>query len=241
MHRPNIIVPMAGLGTRFSEAGYLNIKPMIDIDGKPMVERVIDSVGIDGNWTFIVQRLHRERYNLDSFLQNLRPGCTIVDTGNGPTEGAACSVLLTKDYINNDRPLIVINSDNIIDWDIDLYAEFLNSASDGLILCFNDTDPKWSFARIGKDGLVEEVAEKNPISDIATAGMYIWKRGSDFVCAAEQMIEKNIRVKGEFYLCPVYNENILLGHKIAVGMVNQMHGVGTPEDLKIYLENLKTE
>jgi dTDP-glucose pyrophosphorylase len=233
---PNIVVPMAGMGSRFSQAGYKDIKPLIPIHGKPMISHVVDSVGIDGNWIFIVQKIHRELYDLDDILNNIRPGCTIVDTGDGVTQGAACSVLLAKEFIDNDSPLIIINSDNIIKWDTTAFDMFAESDSSGLILCFNDTDPKWSFARLDSAGkYVVEVAEKRPISDNATAGMYIWKHGNTFVCAAEQMIAKNIRVNNEFYLAPVYNENILMGDKIVINIVNEMHGVGTPEDLERYL------
>lgn len=241
MNKPNIIVPMAGMGSRFSAAGYKDIKPMIDIDGKPMIERVIESVGIDGNWIFIVQKGHREDYNLDSFLRKLRPDCTIIDTGYGPTEGAACSVLLAKEFINNDSPLIVINSDNIINWDVSIYSEITEKGADGLILCFKDRDPKWSFAEINENGVVTRVAEKDPISEYATAGLYIWSKGRNFVAAAEQMIQKNIRVNNEFYLCPVYNENIQSGQTIKIGLVKEMHGVGAPEDLEKYLELVKDQ
>lgn len=227
---------MAGLGSRFSQAGYKDIKPLIPIHGKPMISHVVDSVGLEGNWIFIVQKVHRELYNLDEILNSIRPGCTIVDTGSGVTQGAACSVLLAKELINNDSPLIIINSDNIIDWDTTVINSFADSNSEGLILCFKDTDPKWSFAKLDNAGeYVIEVAEKLPISDNATAGMYIWKHGNNFVRAAEQMIAKNIRVNNEFYLAPVYNENILMGHKIIINIVNEMHGVGTPEDLERYL------
>jgi dTDP-glucose pyrophosphorylase len=229
---------MAGLGSRFATAGYKDIKPMIDIMGKPMIERVIDSVGVDGNWVFIVQKGHREQYKLDDFLRKLRPGAVIIDTGYGVTEGAACSVLLAKQHINNQRPLIVINSDNIISWNTKNYQLIDQQLADGMILCFKDQDPKWSFAKLDQHGYVTVVAEKEPISDNATAGMYIWTRGQDFVRAAEQMIAKNIKVKGEFYLCPVYNENIELGQKITVEFVQEMHGVGTPEDLEIYLRKI---
>jgi len=233
---PNIVVPMAGMGSRFSQAGYKDIKPLIPIHGKPMISHVVDSVGVDGNWIFIVQKIHRELYNLDEILNNIRPGCTIVDTGDGVTQGAACSVLLAKEFINNNSPLIIINSDNIIEWDTNEFNTFIESNNEGLILCFKDTDPKWSFAKLDETGTyVTEVAEKKPISDNATAGMYIWKRGNKFVNAAEQMIEKNIRVNNEFYLAPVYNENILSGDKIVINIVNEMHGVGTPEDLERYL------
>jgi dTDP-glucose pyrophosphorylase len=233
---PTIIVPMAGMGNRFAVAGYKDIKPMIPIFGKPMVEHVANSVGMDGNWIFIVQKLHRERYRLDEFLRSIRPNCIIIDTGGGPTEGAACSILLAKPYINNDNPLIVINSDNIIKWDKAHYKKHIyEGESDGLILTFEDTDPKWSFARLDESGYVAEVAEKKPISTHATAGLYAWKYGKDFVAAAEQMIAKNIRVNNEFYVAPVYNENIAMGKKISIAQVESMDGVGTPEDLERYI------
>jgi len=227
---------MAGLGSRFVEAGYTDIKPLIPIFGKPMIEHVVDSVGIQGDWIFIVQKDHREKYNLDNILHSIRPGCTIIDTGGGVTEGAACSVLLAERHIDNYSPLIIINSDNIIRWDAEnIFSKFIESETDGLILCFKDTDPKWSFARLGTDGYVLDVAEKNPISDNATAGMYIWKHGYDFVSSAKSMILKNIRVNNEFYICPVYNENIEAGQKISICMVDSMDGVGTPGDLERYL------
>lgn len=230
---PTIVVPMAGMGSRFSSVGYKEIKPMIPIFGKPMVEHVVDSVGIEGNWIFIVQKVHRIQYNLDALLEKIRPGCIVIDTGAGPTDGAACSVLLAKNYIDNDSPLIIINSDNIIKWNILDFKKFItNGEADGLILTFEDSDPKWSFAKINDLGFVIEVAEKNPISTHATAGMYIWKKGKDFVRAAEQMIYKNIRVNNEFYVAPIYNENIAMGQKISITPVIEMHGVGTPEDLE---------
>ncbi len=232
---------MAGLGTRFSEAGYTDIKPLIEILGKRMIEHAVDSVGIEGNWVFIVQKHHREQYSLDAILDKIRPGCTIIDTGGGVTEGAACSILLAEKYINPECPLILINSDNIIKWDATtMYNDLLSSDNDGLILCFKDTDPKWSFAKLDDSGrYVERVAEKNPISDNATAGLYIWKKAEDFIHAAKSMIFKNIRVNNEFYLCPVFNENIEAGQKIIITFAEEMHGVGTPDDLNCYLDKVK--
>lgn len=233
---PTIVVPMAGQGSRFVAAGFKDIKPLIPIFDKPMIEHVVESVGVAGNWVFIVQKEHREKYDLDNILERIQPGCTIIDTGGGVTEGAACSVLLADKHIDNNRPLIIINSDNIIKWDAEnIFPKFMESNSSGLILCFRDTDPKWSFAKLDESGYVSEVAEKNPISDNATAGMYIWKRGCDFVSAARSMIQQNIRVNNEFYLCPVYNENIKIGQRISICMVDSMDGVGTPEDLERYI------
>lgn len=230
---------MAGLGTRFSAVGYEDIKPLIPIYGKPMIQHSVESVGLDGNWVFIVQRDHRIQYNLDEVLTSICANCTIIDTGGGITEGAACSVLLAEKYIDNQNPLIIINSDNIIGWDSEeVFDDFMTNESDGLILCFKATESKWSFAKLGTNGYVDQVAEKDPISDNATTGLYIWKRGADFVSAAKGMISKNIRTNNEFYLCPVYNENIEMGQKIAVHMVKYMHGVGTPEDLDYFLNNV---
>jgi len=237
---PIIVVPMAGLGSRFVEAGYKDIKPLIPIFDKPMIEHVVNSVGLVGDWIFIVQKEHREKYDLDNILRDIRPGCKVIDTGGGVTEGAACSVLLAEEFINGGRPLIIINSDNIIGWDAEtIFPKFIDSDAVGLILCFKDADPKWSFARLGPDGYVLDVAEKDPISDNATAGMYIWKHGYDFVSSAKSMILKNIRVNNEFYICPVYNENIEAGQKISICMVDSMDGVGTPADLEGYINKWK--
>jgi dTDP-glucose pyrophosphorylase len=108
--------------------------------------------------------------------------------------------------------------------------------ADGGIITFTSTHPKWSFAKLNKYGFVTEVAEKNPISDIATVGVYFWKHGSDYVKYTEQMINKDIRVNNEFYVCPVYNEAIADGKKIRTFNIEKMWGIGTPEDLNYFLE-----
>jgi dTDP-glucose pyrophosphorylase len=239
--KPIVLVLMAGNGSRFSQVGYTLPKPLISINGKPMIEHVVNSVNIDADWVFFVQKQHIDKFQVDTVLQSIKPGCTVVSTDH-VTDGAARSALLacSKGNIDPDRPLFILNSDNILDWDAQQTVDqFLASALDGLILVFRDTDPKWSFAKVNEQGHVTEVAEKNPISDLATAGLYCWRRASAFLTAAQQMIAKDIRVKGEFYLCPVYNENITLGHYVGVSHVIKMHGVGTPEDLDIYLKYIK--
>ena len=125
---------------------------------------------------------------------------------DGITEGAACTALLAKEYIDNDAPLFFANSDQWVDWNpVGFMYEMQETEADGGIVTFKSTHPKWSFAKI--DGRVTEVAEKNPISENATVGYYYWKHGSEFVKYAEQMIEKDIRVNNEFYICPVFNES----------------------------------
>ena len=117
--------------------------------------------------------------------------------------------------------------------------EVENSKSDGYILTFESMHPKWSYIKVDQKNYVTEVAEKKPISNIATVGIYYWKHGKDFVKYAEQMISKNIRVNNEFYVCPVYNEAILDNKKIQKFDIDKMWGIGTPEDLDYFVNNYK--
>jgi HAD superfamily hydrolase (TIGR01509 family) len=235
----NVLIPMAGAGSRFEQAGYTFPKPLIDVNGKPMIQVVVDNLNIDANFIYIVQKSHRSKYNLDSLLNLLTPNCKIVEV-EGVTEGAACSALLAKDHINNQDPLFFANSDQFVEWNS---SEFLykmqETEVDGGIVIFKSTHPKWSFAKVNESGFVEEVAEKNPISDNATVGYYYWKHGSDFIKYAEQMINKDIRVNNEFYVCPVFNQAIESGLKISTFSAEKMWGLGTPEDLTLFLNSYK--
>jgi HAD superfamily hydrolase (TIGR01509 family) len=233
----NVLIPMAGAGSRFQQAGYTFPKPLIDVKGKPMIQVVAENLNIDATFIYVVQKEHREKYNLDTLLNLITPNCKIVEVSS-ITEGAACTTLLAKEYIDNDEPLLMANSDQFIDWDSNEFMyKMVEQDLDGGIVTFRSTHPKWSFAKTNENGYVTEVAEKKPISDIATAGIYYWKHGSDYVKFAEQMIEKNIRVNNEFYVCPVFNQAIEDGKRIKTFDVPTMWGLGTPEDLKYYIEN----
>ena len=235
----NVLIPMAGAGSRFEQVGYTFPKPLIEVKGKPMIQVVVDNLNIKANYIYVVQKKHREKYNLDTLLNLITPNCKIVET-DGVTEGAACTALLAKEYIDNDNPLFFANSDQFVEWDSNEFMYKMNETdSDGGIVSFRATHPKWSFAKVNAEGFVTEVAEKNPISDIATVGYYYWKHGSHFVKYAEQMIERNIRVNNEFYVCPVFNQAIEDGKKIRTFDIPKMWGLGTPEDLNYYLENYK--
>ena len=236
----NVLIPMAGAGSRFEAAGYTFPKPLIEVRKKPMIQVVIENLNIKANFIYVVQKEHREKYNLDALLSLITPGCKIVET-EGMTEGAACTALLAKEHINSKSPLFFANSDQFVEWDSNEFLYKMNETeADGGIVTFEATHPKWSFAKIDEKGLVTEVAEKKPISNIATVGFYYWKHGSDFVKYAEQMIDNEIRVNGEFYVCPVFNEAIKDCKAIRTFDVNGMWGLGTPEDLNYYLENYKS-
>ncbi len=235
----NVLIPMAGAGSRFEQAGYTFPKPLIEVNGKPMIQVVVENLSLDANFIFVVQRSHREQYNLDTMLNLIAPDCKIVEV-DSITEGAACTALLAREYIDKDESLFFANSDQFVDWNS---AEFMyrmqESEADGGIVTFKATHPKWSFVKVDNNGYVTEVAEKNPISDNATVGFYYWKHGSDFVKYADQMIERDVRVNNEFYVCPVFNQAIEDGKKIKISEVTGMWGLGTPEDLQYYLENYK--
>jgi dTDP-glucose pyrophosphorylase len=228
---------MAGAGSRFAQAGYTFPKPLIQVKDKPMIQVVVENLGLDANYIFVVQKAHREKYNLDAMLNLIIPGCKVVEV-DGMTEGAACTTLLAKEFIDNEHPLFFANSDQFVEWDpIEFMYNMQETEADGGILTFHATHPKWSFAKVDEFGKVIEVAEKNPISTNATVGYYYWKKGSDFVKYAEQMISKDIRVNNEFYVCPVFNEAIADDKTIRIVEARNMWGLGTPEDLEYFLKN----
>lgn len=231
-----ILIPMAGAGSRFEKAGYSFPKPLIEVLGKPMIQLVVENLNIEAQYIYIVQKSHNEKYNLEYLLQLITPNCEIIQV-EGLTEGAACTTLLARNLIDNDKSLLIANSDQYVEWNSSetLYS-FMSEGIDGGIVTFNATHPKWSYVKTNLNGFVEEVAEKKPISDIATVGIYYWKKGSDYVKYADRMINKNIRTNGEFYVCPVFNEAIQDNKKFKTKKIDKMWGLGTPEDLNSFLE-----
>ena len=236
-NKMNVLIPMAGAGSRFAEAGYTFPKPLIEVGNKPMIQVVTDNLNIEAHHIFIVQKEHYQKYNLETVLKLIKPNCSIVQV-EGVTEGAACTTLLAKKLINNDNPLVIANSDQFVEWNANevMYA-FSTEGIDGGILTFQSTHPKWSYAKKNDSGFVSEVAEKKPISTNATVGIYYYKKGSDYVKCAEEMIEKNIRTNNEFYVCPVYNQLIEKGGKVRTKDIRKMWGLGTPEDLNNFMNN----
>lgn len=232
-----IVIPMAGRGSRFEVAGYANPKPLIDVNGKPMIQRVIDNIGLDGEYVFLVLSDHLKRFNLENLLPQFcgKNKCSIVPVDQ-VTEGAACTVLLARDLIGADEELVLANSDQLVEWEpAQFVADMRAKNADGGILTFTATESKWSFARVVENDVVVEVAEKNPISNHATVGIYYYRCGRFFTEGADQMIQKNIRTNNEFYVCPVYNEIIQSGKIVYNYPITKMYGIGTPEDLEKYL------
>jgi len=229
----NILIPMAGAGSRFAKAGYEKPKPFIDVFGMPMIKHVVDNIGIDGQYIFIVQEQHLKEYPyMKKQLMNLKSNVQIVAIDE-LTEGAACTCLLAKDLINNNDPLLICNSDQWVDWDPNHFIKFVRSKkAAGAIPYFLSDSPKHSYSKIDFDkGVITRVAEKQVISNFATVGIYYWAKGSQFVDCAETMVSNNVRLNGEFYICPVYNILIRRG-KVIPYPVYEMRGMGTPEELE---------
>jgi HAD superfamily hydrolase (TIGR01509 family) len=238
--RCNVVIPMSGFGFRFSDAGYEMPKPFIDVKGKPMIQVVVENLGFsihNTRFIFIVRTEHIEKYNAHYILNLIAPGCIIISTPT-VTEGSACSILLAKEYIDNDEHLFIANSDQFVEWNCNEFMySMINDGIDGGIATFEADSLKWSYVKLDSDGFVCDVAEKKKISNHATVGFYFWKKGRDFIKYANQMIKNEIRTNGEFYTCPVYNEAINNGKKIKIFDVKKMWGLGTPEDLEYFLQN----
>ncbi len=244
--RLNIVIPMAGAGSRFAVAGYLLPKPLIDVAGRPMIEVVIKNIRPvrPHRFIFICQKAHLEQYALSRFLRALDPECVVLET-EGVTEGAACTVLKARHLIDSTEPLMIANSDQYVDFNINHYLARLDENDwDGMLMTMWADDPKWSFVALDATQHVVRVVEKEVISRDATVGIYNFKMGSAFVQAADAMIARKQLVNGEYYVAPTYNVMIDAGAKIGVynvGAVGKgMYGLGIPADLNSFLDLLST-
>lgn len=235
----NIVIPMAGSGSRFQEAGYRVPKPFIDLHGKPMIQRVFENLLIENaHYYFLVKKEHMLSHGsiLKEFTSSAQ--VTILPLEK-PTPGTAYTILHAAPYINSNSPLLIANCDQIVDIKIE---NFIHDAQlrhlDGSILTFFSSDSKWSYVKLADSSpYVAEVREKVVISNLATVGIYYFSHGHDFISAAIEMILNNDRVNGEFYTCPSYNYAIKRKKKIGVYHIDQhlIHGLGTPHDVDIYL------
>ena len=242
----NIVVPLAGQGKSFMQAGYSFPKPLIDVNGKPMIQLVVENLKPKSNhkFIFICLKEHYEKYSLSEIFDTITHGNYECIQLYGNTQGAACTVLTAINFINNDDELLIANADQIVDQSVDKFIQFSRrSKMDGTIMTFLSSHPKWSYVRVDSSGNILEVAEKKVISNNATVGIYYFKAGKDFVRLAQKMIEKDIKTNNEFYICPVFNELVLEGKKAKNFPIDKkdMHGMGTPEDLKQYLSYMENK
>ena len=238
----NIVIPMAGRGSRFAAVGYARPKPFIDVLGRTMIEHVLENLRLpDARFLAIARGDHlaAEAQTVERLRGEYPIDFLAIDH---TTEGAACTVLYAHREIGTDDPLLLANSDQIVEASIAGFVDDARARSlDGSILTFHADDTKWSYARLDERGLVAEVREKVVISPHATVGLYYFRRGRSFVEAAIDMIVRNDRVNNEFYVCPVYNHAIARGERVGIHEIpkDAMFGTGTPEDLDVYIAHKK--
>lgn len=235
-----VVIPMAGAGSRFSEAGYKSPKPLIDVLGKTMIHRVVENLDLpEAKHVFIVQKEHRKQFSIDQTLNDLIPSCTIIET-NGLLPGALLSVLQASEVLEVDDELIIANSDQLVVTRTQSFIHHLRAKSaDGGLMTFRTSGKSWSYAIVNKHGEVERVAEKEEISDQATIGVYYWKSSKYFLDCASRFIEKALTTNGEYYVSPVFNEAISEGKNVLAVSSPKHVSLGTPELLETYIKQTR--
>jgi len=240
----NVILPMAGRGTRFSNSGYSTPKPFIEILGKPMFLWALKSIaGLDINkLIIIVLEEHRTKYNLDHLLNCYCNFPFQIITLKNVTEGQLCTVMEAEPYVNNEEEILIISSDTLVISDIGEVIKKNISNVDGIISTMvSDIGDNWSFVKLDSFENVVAVAEKNRISNNISTGLYYFKNSNKFFHYAHLLINRNMRVNGEFYIIPVYE--LMLNDFLQIKVANslQMWDMGNPEAKRIFEDALNNK
>ena len=236
----NILVPLSVQSMFFESSDYPFPKPLIEIDGKPMIQHLVENLStIAGakRFIFVLRDEDCSRYHLDSTVRLLAGNDSIIIRLLNQTKGAACSALLAIDHIGNDEPLLIVNGDQVFDLDLNLLlTRFRTMGSDAGCLTFDSVHPRWSYVRLEGEHDIVETAEKHPISRHAIAGFYYFARGADFVLAAQHSIRKDTSVDDVYYIAPVLNELVLLNRKLtALSIPNAAyHTFYSPKKIEEY-------
>lgn len=240
--RLNIVMPMAGLGSRFREAGFTVPKPLIDVRGRPMYAWATESLPLERGTRliFILLASQPECPALrDDILRRYARHQPQILTVPELTAGQAITVLRAKEWIDTDEPLLIHNADTAFDADPGWVDASLAQELDGALLVFPSQEKRWSFSRADDTGLVVEVREKEVISPWATTGTYWFRRGRDFVQAAESRVRSGRREASEFYVGPLYNDLVAQGRRVRNFPIRELFCFGTPQDLAATLRQLE--
>jgi len=237
----NILIPLAGKDPEFEKRGLF--KPLVDVGGQPLILRCTSQhpalfSGGKNKLTFIVLAEHEKKFSASSRLKGLYPGSSVLIMPK-PSEGAACTALFAKGAIGGSEPLAIYLADIHFEMDFAAAAKRCKEGGcAGFIPCFPSSNRKYSYAARGEGKLASRVAEKDAISQNASAGFYYFSRGSDFVEAAERMVEKGLRANGAFYVCPVYNELIGMGKKVLIEDVKFISGLGNIAEIEAFRKSV---
>jgi NDP-sugar pyrophosphorylase family protein len=227
---------MAGNGSRFTAQGYPHPKPFIDVNGKPMIKRVVESLLLfEHEHIFIGKAEHLAYYDMDAIFPHLKfRTLPLYYT----TEGAALTVRQAETFFGADDDILIVNSDQLFQYNNHELEEVRNSGVDGCIWCFKGSGPNWSYAKLDDNGYVTKVAEKEQISEYATGGMYYWKSFHNFRRCVDRMVTANDRTNNEFYVAPVYN-HMLEDEKVIIKLLDDIDQLGTPEELRAYENKIR--
>jgi dTDP-glucose pyrophosphorylase len=236
-----LLVLMAGDSGLFEVGGARYPKNLVEIDGEPLVQRVLDGLQplIDAadRSIFMIREEEHRRHHTGDVIHLLLPEADVI-TVPALESGAACTALHAIGHIARNESLLVVNGDQVVEADLaEIVADFEQRGFDAGVVTFDAVHPRWSYVRTGPDGLVVEAAEKRPISRLATAGVYWFAHGGRFVDGVMAMIRKDASVDGVFYICPAFNEIILAGGRIGTHHIAReryhslasMHGVDSYE------------
>jgi dTDP-glucose pyrophosphorylase len=235
---------LAGSSKEFEEQNYHYPKYLIEVDGKPLVQHVMESLSTlpESKYLFIIRKVEADRFHFDNILKLLVPDAEVIIV-EGLTKGAACTALYAIEYIDNNESLLIVNGDQIVQANLsEAIRSFQTKDLDGGIITFDSVHPRWSYVRLNDEGFVVETAEKRPISRNATAGLYYFKYGKEFVESAMNMISKDAQVSGFYYVCPAYNEMILKQLKIRTFEIkrDQYFSFATPQGVEQYSQYLNS-
>jgi hypothetical protein len=234
-----LVLAAAYAGLDMHDGGYPHC--LTEFDGVPLIERLVTNTGVlgDAKYIFALQETDVSRFHLDNVVALLAPGSVALPVSS-TTKGAACTALLAAAHIDNDEELLIVSANELVDTDLStVIARFRASKLDGGTLTFPSIHPRYSYVRLNGDNLVAEAAQRNPISNNATVGIFWYARGQDFVAAAKNMIRKGAQVDGLFYICPAFNELILEQARIGVFPIEARcyHPLKTERQVYLY-ENL---
>lgn len=236
MKKFNLLVPIAGKGSRFPKETYIAPKPLILLDKKTIIEWTMSCIDYtDCNLIFVVRKEHADEFCIDSFLKSKFGSDVQIVVTDKVTDGSVCSCLLAEELINNDLPLLIHCSDVYFEEKLD--PNQINTNLDGCILTFKSNSPNYSYSQLNDEGFVIKTKEKSVISNNASVGLYHFKSGKLFVKYAKQMIEENVKTNNEYYICPLYNLLIEDGLKIYTSEVKKMHVFGTPDEYNFFINN----
>lgn len=244
MRSLHIIMPMAGEGSRFRDAGWTTPKPLIELGGKPLFIRAIESVKVPGvpmKYSFIVRKEHIDNYGIDKDIKAILPKANVLFVEK-TTRGAVETCLVAEEIIADDDAVIVMDCD--LEFRSEKYKELIEtsikkedgSARGGALVSFESDLPKYSYAEVDADGRVIRTAEKEVISNHALCGAYFFASGKEFKAAAHRLLDEPVMLKPEFYVSLLFNYLLRDGSPVYIAPMELYRSYGTPDELLPYLK-----